>query len=134
MKPNTKLKKLKTLHIFTVLIAVFSMIMSLLSRDINEFMNVMVYVFVFTAIFCSGYTAKNTEPEDELTKQNISKANTIVMWGLIVTMGAMFIISGRPARNIPNFSYAAVISAAIAIRSLLFIFFDRTPDSLEEDE
>lgn len=134
MKSVKKIKKLKTLHIFTALAAVCSMLSAFLLRDIDEFMDIITYIFIFAAIFFSGYTVKNTEPEDELAKQNISKANTIVMWGLILILGAMFMITGRPARSIPNFTYAFVISSAIAMRSLLFLFFDRAPIFSEDEE
>ena len=88
---------------------------------IDNWGDMVVWLPLAIAVFFDG----KKEKADELAKLNISKANTVAMWLLF----AAFAVFGMFARNcaIPTAPIVAVLCSVLAIRSILFLIFDRAP-------
>ncbi|WP_295070484.1 hypothetical protein [Ruminococcus sp.] len=74
------------------------------------------------------------EKKDELTRLNLGRANGIT---LIAVIAALFVLSivGQNSANKALFAgdvYVFAALSAILLRSILFLFFDRTPKAEEE--
>ena len=75
------------------------------------------------------------EKKDELTRLNLGRANGIT---LIAVIAALFVLSivGQNSANKALFAgdvYVFAALSAILLRSILFLFFDRTPKAEEEE-
>ena len=79
-------------------------------------------------------TADEAEPDDELSKHNILRANTFTMWMLIVALAVLYLFTAAHDRQIPKELFAILLSGAIILRSAAFLVYDRTPKDIEEDE
>lgn len=114
--PKTKetIKSLRSYHAAIAALSVFGII-AILFLD-----NWSVWLPIAVAIFFDG----KFEKADELAKQNLAKANTLIMWILF----AAFAVIGMFARNsaIPAAVFIGIICALLAIRSIFFLITDTT--------
>ena len=114
---ETKTQSLKSYHTGLVSIAIMGVVVVLLFDDWSDWV---VWLPLAIAVVFS-----KKEKADEMAKLNISKANTVSMW-LLFTAFAVF---GMFARNcaIPTAPIVIVLCSVLAIRSILFLIFDRAP-------
>lgn len=131
MKKKTEMKrkkimKLKTQHKFVIFWAIM---LTLYAVTWSTFTWI-TWLFIAIATMAS----ENYEEEDEMSKQNILRANTSTMWMLIISFAVLFLYSKSHAMALPSELYAVIICLAIVLRSTLFLIFDRTPKRSEEDE
>lgn len=125
MKPATKQKesieKLHSKHKLTIGISLCAIIIMLFTNDW------VTYLCIAVAIIGDH----KYEAEDELAKKNISKANTIIMWFLLA---AMVILSYcNRWQNVNYVVYLCIACVAMALRSALFLWFDRVPAEDSEE-
>ena len=117
--PKTKepIKSLRSYHAAIAALSAFGIIAILFLDDWSE---MVVWLPIAVAVFFDG----KFEKADELAKQNLAKANTLIMWILF----AAFAIIGMFARNsaIPATIFIGIICALLAIRSILFLIMDTT--------
>lgn len=128
MKKNSKKDKIQTLRSKHAAIAVILICFALVIAMGGAWSS---YFCMFAAAITSICSYKY-EKEDELVKQNMARANNIVMWTLIV----LLVVFAGYARW-GGLSYTVYLSAscfALALRSILFIWFDKTPKVSAEDE
>ena len=121
---KTKIVTLRTIHIAVVIAAVVIIAGGLIFGGWSEWIS---YVCIAFALICDG----KSEKEDELVKENMGKATKFTFWALI----GVLVYWGLKARfhAISAVSFLIVILVAIALRSLLFLIFDMTPKSAEEE-
>ena len=120
---EVKTQSLKDYHIGVASVAVAGILIVFLFDNLGDWIG---WLPLFIAVVFDG----KKEKADELAKLNIYKANTVSMWLLF----AAFAVFGMFARNcaIPTAPIVAVLCAVLAIRSVLFLIFDRAPAG-EED-
>ena len=120
---EVKTQSLKDYHIGLVSVAVAGILIVFLFDKLSDWVG---WLPMFLAMAFDG----KKEKADELAKLNIYKANTVSMWLLF----AAFAVFGMFARNhtVAAAPIVAVLCAVLAIRSILFLIFDRAPAG-EED-
>lgn len=121
-----KNKKIVTLRSVHTAIAAVSILGILAVLFIDNWTEMFIWLPIVIAVFYDGHMEKS----DELAKQNLAKANTAAMWMLF----AAFAVFGMFARNsaMPAEIVVIILSAVLAIRSILFLIFD-TPFGSKED-
>lgn len=121
---KTKIVTLRTIHIATVAAAAVIIAGGLIFGGWSDWI---MYVCIAFTLICDG----RSEKEDELVKENMAKATKITFWALIGVM----VYWGLKARfhAVSAVSFLVVILGAVALRSLLFLIFDMTPKSAEEE-
>lgn len=120
-----KTENLRTKHILAIAAALCGAFLMALTDDWSS------YICIFCALIAANSDRKY-EAEDELSKENMYKANTVVMWVLIA---AMVVLAGyNKWQDIGYVVYLCAACVAIALRSALFLWFDRTPKEDTEDE
>ena len=117
MKKETKIKSLTLYHAFLAVLSLVTMLIIIFTHDWGNWFHVLPILGV---VCFNGKFEKN----DELARQNIAKANTVVMWALISVLVLAYMY-GR-FHTIPASRYLIYICAALFLRSVLFIIFDRT--------
>ena len=118
MKKENKIKSLTTYHIFLALLSLVTALIIIFTDCWGNWFHVLPIL----AVLCfDGRFEKN----DELARQNLAKANTAVMWALIAAL-VMSYLRGR-FHPIPASRYLIFIFAALFLRSMLFLVFDRMP-------
>lgn len=85
--------------------------------------------------FLVGMLMGTFEKKDELTKQTLAKANEITLYVLLVVVFIIAIIT----QNITSMELASDLCfysmlGAIALRSAVFLWLDRTPKDENDDE
>ena len=119
MKPlNVKTQSLKSYH---MALAGLSIMGVLAVFFIDNWGDCAVWLPIAVAILFDG----KKEKADELAKLNIYKANSVAMW-LLFTAFAVFGMYVR-VHTITAAPIVVVICAVLAIRSILFLIFDRAP-------
>ena len=88
---------------------------------IDNWGDAFVWLPIAVGIFFDG----KYEKADELAKLNIHKSNTIAMWLLFAALAGFGAYA--KARVITPALIVIVICAVLAIRSILFLLFDRAP-------
>lgn len=129
MKSNktqkSKIENLRNKHIAAIAIALFGAFLMMFTDDWSS------YIYLFCVLFAANGDRKY-EAGDELSKENMYRANTVVMWVLIA---AMVVLAGyNKWQDIGYVVYLCTACLAIALRSALFLWFDRTPKENSEDE
>ena len=114
---NVKAQSLKEYHTGLASAAAFGVLAVFLFDNLGD---LVVWLPMAIAIVCS-----KKEKADELARMNISKANTVSMWLLFIAFG-VFGVYAR-AHTITAAHIVVVICAVLAIRSILFLIFDRAP-------
>lgn len=122
-------------HIITIIVTV-GVMLAYFACDIFPNKKWVTIVIALADIILVGKFGGPYEKKDELTRLNLGRANGIT---LIAVIAALLVISiiGQNSANKALFAgdvYVFAALAAILLRSILFLFFDRTPKSLEEDE
>ncbi|NLT09574.1 MAG: hypothetical protein GXY08_08740 [Ruminococcus sp.] len=125
----------RNFHIITIIVVTVVMLLYFIGNifpDNKWLTPVIIFVYLSSTTKLIG----PYEKKDELTKINLGRANGIT---LITVIAALFVISliGSNSDNKDIFAsevYIFTALAAILMRSLLFIVFDRTPESLGGDE
>ena len=125
MKKETKIKSLRLYHAF---FAVLSLLTMLIIIFMDNWVDWFHFLPILVAICFDGKFEKN----DELARQHLAKANTAVMWTLIAALVMLF-MRGR-FHPIPAPRYLIIICAALFLRSVLFLIFDRVPEIEEKVE
>ena len=108
-------KKIKTLKSYHAMLTALSVLGVLWVLFIDNWGDAFVWLPIAVGIFFDG----KYEKADELAKLNIHKSNTIAML-------AGFGVYAK-ARVITPALIVIVICAVLAIRSILFLLFDRAP-------
>jgi len=123
MKKETKIKSLRLYHIFLVALSLLTMLIIMFMENWGDWFHILP---ILVAICFDG----KFEKSDELARQHLAKANTAVMWTLI----AILVISYMRGRfhPIPASQYLIFICAALFLRSVLFLIFDKALE-IEED-
>lgn len=120
-----KIENLRTKHIAITAIAIFGACFMAFTDDWSS------YIAIFGAVIVS-FTDCKYETEDELYKENVQRSNTIVMWVLI---SALIVLAGYDRwQELSYVVYLCIACLAIALRSALFLWFDRTPKGNSEEE
>ncbi|MDO4943672.1 MAG: hypothetical protein Q4E74_00565 [Ruminococcus sp.] len=120
-----KTENLRTKHILAIAAALCGAFLMAFTDDWSS------YICIFCALIAANSDRKY-EAEDELSKENMYRANTVVMWVLIATM---VVLAGyNKWQDIGYVVYLCDACVAIALRSALFLWFDRTPKEDTEDE
>ena len=123
MKNKNKIKSLRLYHAFFAALSLFTMLIIIFMDNWVDWFH---FLPILVVICFDGRFEKN----DELAKQNLTKANTAVMWALIAAL-VMLYMRGR-FHPIPAPRYLIIICAALFLRSVLFLIFDR-PLKIEEN-
>ena len=123
MKNKNKIKSLRLYHAFFAALSLFTMLIIIFMDNWVDWFH---FLPILVVICFDGRFEKN----DELAKQNLTKANTAVMWALIAAL-IMLYMRGR-FHPIPAPRYLIIICAALFLRSVLFLIFDR-PLKIEEN-
>ena len=80
------------------------------------------------------------EKQDELTKVNVMKANTIALSAVLIVLVIMGIIGGNLNHNghstkfFAEDMYRYIAAGIVILRSITFLILDRTPKNCVEDE
>lgn len=129
MKSNkTKKKKIENLRAKHMAVIALSLCGAFLMMFTDDWSS---YICIFCA-FIATNSDRKFESEDELSKENMYRSNTIVMWSLIA---AMVVLAGyNKWQDISYVVYLCTACLAITLRSILFLWFDRTPKQDTEDE
>ncbi len=119
-------------HILTIVFVVYIIVLQIF--PIKGIFKLLVYVGY---AFIIGMFTGTYEKKDELTQQTLAKATEITFYVLIALLfiGAIVIeniTSESLAKTIAIDMYYYILFGAIALRSMLFLWLDRTPK--EEDE
>lgn len=125
MKKETKLKSLRSYHAFLAALSLLTMLIIIFMDNWGDWFHVLPILVV---ICFDGKFEKN----DELARQHLAKANTAVMWALIAVL-VMSYLRGR-FHPIPASRYLIFICAALFLRSVLFLIFDRVLEIEEKVE
>lgn len=126
---SKKIKKQKTENLRTKHIVYFSFALSgaCLMMFTDDWSS---YIGLFCACFAC-FTDCKCESEDELSEKNVQRSNTIVMWVLIA---ALIVLAGYNRWQKLSYAvYLCIACLAIALRSALFLWFDRIPKKDSED-
>lgn len=122
---KSKIENLRSKHIAAIAIALFGAFFMMFTDEWSS------YICIFCAVI-AVYFDRKFEAEDELSKENMYRANTVVMWTLIA---AMVVLAGyNKWQDIGYVVYLCAACLSIALRSALFLWFDRTPKEISEDE
>ena len=121
MKTNNQKNKIKTLKSYHAMLAALSVLGVLWVLFIDHWGDMLVWWPIVVGICFDG----KKEKADEMAKLNISKANTVAMW-LLFSAFAVFAMYAK-ARTITSAQIVLVVCAVLAVRSILFLFFDRAP-------
>lgn len=125
MKKKSKPENLRTKHIIYIVIALCATCFMMFIDDWSE------YIGIFCIVIACCCDCKY-EAEDELSKENLQRSNAIVMWVLIASM---IVLAGYNRwQKLSYVVYLCIPCLAIALRSALFLWFDRTPKEDPEDE
>jgi len=125
MKKENKIKSLRSYHLFLAGLSLLTMLIIIFMNNWGNWFHVLPILVV---ICFDGKFEKN----DELARQHLAKANTAVMWTLIGVL-IMSYMRGR-FHPLPASRYLIFISAALFLRSVLFLIFDRVPGIEEKGE
>ncbi len=125
MKKETKIKSLKLYHAFFAALSLCTMLIIIFMDNWVDWFH---FLPILVVICFDGKFEKN----DELARQHLAKANTAVMWTLIAAL-VMLYMRGR-FHPIPATRYLIIICAALFLRSVLFLIFDRTLEIEEKVE
>ena len=122
-----KTEKIKSLKSYHATLAALSAMGLLAVIFIDNWGDMIMWLPMAVAICCDG----KYEKKDELARLNLYKANTVTMWMLFIVLGWF----GMYARfhAVPVSHIVGAACAVIAIRSLLFLFFDRSPKAEDAD-
>lgn len=119
-------------HILTIVCVIYIIVLQIF--PIKGIFKLLVYVgyALIVGMFTGTY-----EKKDEFTGQTLAKATEITFYVLIALLfiGAIVIENIYPsslAKTIAIDMYFYILLGAIALRSIIFLWLDRTPD--EEDE
>ena len=121
-------------HIITIIVTL-GVILAYFACDFFPNKKWVTIVIALADITLVGKFGGPYEKKDELTRLNLGRANGIT---LIAVIAALFVLSvvGQNSANKALFAgdvYVFAALSAILLRSILFLFFDRTPKA-EEDE
>ena len=122
-------------HIITIIVTL-GVMLAYFACDFFPNKKWVTIVIALADITLIGKFGGPCEKKDELTRLNLGRANGIT---LIAVIAALFVISliGQNSANKELFAgdvYVLTALAALLLRSILFLFLDKTPKSLEEDE
>ncbi len=122
---KSKIENLRNKHIAVIAITLLGAFLMMFTDDWSS------YICIFCALIAAN-SGRKYEAEDELSKENMYRANTAVMWVLIA---AMIVLAGyNKWQDIGYVVYLCAACLAIALRSALFLWFDRMPKEISEDE
>lgn len=122
---KSKIENLRNKHIAAIAIALFGAFLMMFIDNWSS------YIYIFCLFFAAN-SGRKYEAGDELSKENMYRANTVVMWTLIA---AMVVLAGyNKWQDIGYVVYLCAACLSIALRSALFLWFDRTPKEISEDE
>ena len=110
-----KTKSLRWYHVGIIILSVLGVLAVLFMDNWSE---MTTWLPIAVAICFDG----KFEKEDELAKQNLSRANTITMWILFAVL-CVFAMHAR-FHAISAAHILVVMFSAFALRSILFIIFD----------
>lgn len=119
---NAKTQSLKSYH---AMIAALAALGVLAVFFINNWSDMISWLPIAIAIFFDG----KKEKADEMAKLNISRANTVAMWLLFAAFAGFGMYT--KAHTITAAQIVVVICSVLAVRSILFLIFDRVPVSGE---
>ena len=125
MKKETKIKSLRLYHVLFAVLSLVTMLIIIFKENWVDWFHVLP---ILVALCFDGKFEKN----DELARQHLGKANTVVMWVLVAVLGMMY-MRGR-FHAIPASRYLIFMCAALFLRSTLFLVFDRALGIGEEAE
>lgn len=125
MKKENKIKSLRSYHALFAALSLLTMLIIIFKENWGGWFHVLPILVVFCF---DGKFEKN----DELARQHLAKANTATMWTLIAAL-VMLYMRGR-FHPIPAPRYLIIICAAIFLRSVLFLIFDRALEIEEKVE
>lgn len=119
-------------HILTIVFVIYIIVLQIF--PIKGIFKLLVYVGY---AFIVGMFTGTYEKKDEFTGQTLAMATEITFYVLIALLfiGAIVIENIYPsslAKTIAIDMYFYILFGAIALRSIIFLWLDRTPD--EEDE
>lgn len=124
---KTKIKSLKAYHAIITVLAILTMLIIVFTKEWGGWLSYLP-IIVFFALY-NGKLEKN----DELSRQNLSKANNIALWAAVGSL-IVFYMRGR-FHEVPAKNYLVVAAGIVALRSIFFLIFDDTPkDGREEEE
>lgn len=123
MKKETKIKSLRTYHAIFAALSLMTLLVIIFMDNWGDWYHVLM---ILAAVCFDGKFEKN----DELAKEHLRKANTAAMWFLIVAL-TMLYMKGR-FHPIPATRYIIIICAALFLRSVVFLVFDRPLKSEDE--
>ncbi|MBE6861490.1 MAG: hypothetical protein E7497_01130 [Ruminococcus sp.] len=133
MGNKTQTVSYRNKHILTIVFVIYVIVLQIF--PIKGILKLLVYVGY---AFIVGTFVGTYEKKDELTKQTLAKATEITFYVLIALLfvGAIVIENINPvslAKTIAIDMYFYILLGAIALRSILFLWFDRTPKEKEEE-
>lgn len=114
-KATKKVKSLRYCHAATAGLSIFCILAILF---IDNWSEMLVWLSFPVTIFFDGKFEKN----DELAKQNLSKANAICMWVMIAAISILGIYARHRAIGADVFPF--IVFGSLALRSILFLIYD----------
>lgn len=121
-------------HIITIICVIYIIVLQILPiKGILQFLVYVGYAFII-GMFTGTY-----EKKDEFTQQTLAKATEITFYVLIALLfiGAIVIENIYPsslAKTIAIDMYFYILFGAIALRSAIFLWLDRTPKEEDDEE
>lgn len=95
---------------------------------------VMDIISIAFAVLAGEFTARAAKG-DELTEHNIARSNKITLVALIAALVILGVSGDENERvNLSSEVFWIIAAGAIALRSILFLCFDRTPKEEMQEE
>ncbi len=134
MKNTNSTVSYRNKHILTILSVIYIIVLQIFPLEgIWKLLTYAGYAFI-VGMFTGTY-----ERKDELTRQTLAKATEIAFYVLIALLFVTAIVienisAAKLAKTVAVDMYYYILFGAIALRSIIFLWLDRTPKEEEEDE
>lgn len=122
-KETSNMKNYRNIHIGVAILAVGLIVITVIPIQ-GIVMDIISIAF---AVLASEFTSRASKG-DEMSEQNIAKSNKITLIALIAAMIVLGVSGDENERvNLSSNVFWIIAAGAIALRSILFLWFDRTP-------
>lgn len=122
-KETNNMKNYRNIHIGVAILAVGLIVITVIPIQ-GIVMDIISITF---AVLASEFTSRASKG-DEMSEQNIAKSNKITLIALIAAMIVLGVSGDENERvNLSANVFWIIAAGAIAFRSILFLWFDRTP-------
>lgn len=122
-KETNNMKNYRNIHIGVAILAVGLIVITVIPIQ-GIVMDIISIAF---AVLASEFTSRASKGY-EMSEQNIAKSNKITLIALIAAMIVLGVSGDENERvNLSANVFWIIAAGAIALRSILFLWFDRTP-------